>query len=335
MYNNGSSIHNLPRIRTYEEADQFFKRTKPLRSRKYDAESVRPLHPKRGGSYMKYRLEHKVKYGRSVYDLMLYRTPVIRYFKPEADGSYFVSIRAYHSLTTHKFTDWHRWGSGNKQFDTTDGKIVFVPYGSAYDDGLRTSAVLHFNPQGLLDVPNSWHAPFFKLFVSDDDKKRRAMFKAKVDSLLDYVAVSRSTVEELAASGGWREYAFNRHAIAHDIALFVQSDNPEACVEHKTLEGLLNMAASKLQKRARRHARYEYWHKKRMGQESDFIHTTDFDPIVASVRDDIMATAGYMTKTRKEILPMFAEEYKGKFYMYRDYDMPKFSEQALILRPLV
>jgi hypothetical protein len=336
MYSNGSAIYNLPRIRTYAEADQFFKQTKPLRSRKYDAESVRPLHPKRGGSYMAYRVEHKVKYGRDVYDLMLYSTPVIRYFKPEADGSYFVSIRGYRTITTHKYLDRHGWGYGSKRFDTTNNTSVFVPYATALGDGLKASAVLRFNRQGLLDVPNSWHTPFYKTFVSDDDKNRRVMFKAKIDALLDYLAVSRQTIQDMASrEGAWRYIDYRVASVAVDIRKFVESENPDDFVPQETLERMLSMAAYKMYNQARKRARTEYWWQTRRIQSEATFNSIDLNPIITGIRDDIMDSAGYMTKTRKEILPMFATEYKGKYYVSRDYDELKYTEQTLILRPLV
>ena len=76
------STYNLARIRNFEDAEQHFNETKKPRTTRW-LDHQRPLRDTRS-THM--RIEKAHYNGIDCYDLVLYTTPLIRYFRPNDKG---------------------------------------------------------------------------------------------------------------------------------------------------------------------------------------------------------------------------------------------------------
>lgn len=172
----------LPYIRNYAEADDYWNKTKkPPRSKKWE-EWQRPL---KNSSSWHYRIE---KHG-DVYDLMLYHTVMARYHKPTEGGS---ELRQYmgHDSQTSKGFMWDVLGvSYFSKKCTTDGRTVLMPIPTVALPDSEFSCHAWFDAKGDLLLDSSEHTPLFKRVSHDDDKHMRKVIKAKFEPLLTLCAM--------------------------------------------------------------------------------------------------------------------------------------------------
>lgn len=108
---------NVASLRSYEQAHEHFENTRyPARSKKWLSHQ-RPL---RNTQSPHLRVEKHEVHGVPCYDLVLYETPLIRYFKPNADGEHAVWLLNHYSCSSQKFLWNATWWNGMKL--TTDAK---------------------------------------------------------------------------------------------------------------------------------------------------------------------------------------------------------------------
>ena len=248
-------VQNLPALYNFEQAQLFFNRIKPLRGNGMN-ENERPMHPRRGGAYKKYRVAEVEAYGRKAYDLIFYDTNCIRYYEPNLDGTRHVVINYYASTSTREFMWRHGWGGGSKTLQTTEGNNTYVPYCHSRKE--HPSAFLTFAPNSnRIIVERSWHAPICKYFSSDEDKQSRKDFKRVLSTVFDLLYVQEYEIRAKALAGiskwGWA-YSSHRDEAARDLKCYVndliQNPDTDYALSPKTIESLMDETAVALKTRA-------------------------------------------------------------------------------------
>jgi len=160
----------MPYVRTYEEAEKQFNKRGAVRSKKW-AENERPIYK----TYHHYRVVKHAEY----YDLILYRTVMARYFKPETiDGK--LHERCLYmgdqSITSRDFMHHVLGVSQGMREILADDKIVIAPIyhrASLHHDGEPFSAD-YLYVDGTLDTTKSMHTRHFRKVSSKDDRANRA-----------------------------------------------------------------------------------------------------------------------------------------------------------------
>lgn len=183
-----SAINNTKRICGYNQAARYFAETKKPRSTRW-GEDERPLYNTRSHHY---RIVKGNDNGIPFYDLVLYSTPMIRYFEPDANNHQRVLVRGHSSIASRSFV-WHQgMGLGRHLWcidgygQGREGKLLLnhathnsdkfgVPY--------NWSADLLFTDPDLttIDLTRSRHIPGYKAASSDEDKAKRKQLKQAVD----------------------------------------------------------------------------------------------------------------------------------------------------------
>lgn len=212
-----NSIYKLPTISGYPQAHRYFNETrKPPRSKRWE-EHQRPLYTV---SARHYRIERSAaaKHGTpEYYDLMLYGTPLVRYFQPEADGSFVMFLHGHSSNSSRQFL-WRlsNFGHASKRNIATDTSMpgVGTPPSSAHvplspaiqsdyvaDNGVTVpvlwSAVLTCvpSPYGpLIDTTRSAHRPIYAHRTSSEATTTRTAFTNKLKPYIDILMLSLPSV---------------------------------------------------------------------------------------------------------------------------------------------
>lgn len=189
-------------IRNYNAAERHFNETKPVKSRKGTwGSDERPL---RRRSQHHYRLKHGTWQGRNFYDLMHYKTTLIRYWEPLANGDEVVSLLYYNSVSSRDFMSAHYWYGYNK-LDTTTGTTVAVPVSTSsharawgFDDKFDRpfSAHLVLNDGRKLIKDQSIAVPLASPVVSDARKEQRAVVRKELTVIKDIMLMQFGRLSE-------------------------------------------------------------------------------------------------------------------------------------------
>jgi hypothetical protein len=175
----------LPRITNYAQAHAYFEKTKlPPRSRKWH-HSQRPL--KDTSSYH-YRIEKSVD--DTSYDLVLYRTVMARFHKPDAEGNELREYQGDGSQTSKGFM-WNVLGVDElNKVRASSGEEVIMPIRTrALEPGMPFSVQAWFTPSNELMVAKSRHTRIYRKVSSPDDKKARAEARKAFDPLFTLAAL--------------------------------------------------------------------------------------------------------------------------------------------------
>jgi len=177
---------------TYQQTQERFNSTKkPPRSKKY-ADNQRPLRRVSESHLMLQRDNHSYVY-------RINGVEVARFFDPDEHGNYEVAVRGLYATydinLMYKFTGLYN----GRQFTTTTGDTVRVPFNSNYRDQDKDySALLHFNSSHQLVVEKSWHADVYRLASTDGDKQKRKDIKAELDAYVTLQLFKLPTLKENA-----------------------------------------------------------------------------------------------------------------------------------------
>ena len=184
MFSN--SVHQLPTIDSYEAAQMYFMtKAKPPRSKKW-MEHQRPL---RNTRLHHYRIEHHTQAdGQEWYDVVLYQTPMARYYKPEGTRRRVLLNGSGTNLSNQFRWSVLRYG---RRFNTQaifEGMeyTAIVPIhtkNEIYDKGDHFCVDLWFDDY-LLDVAASKHTRHYTRKSSDEDKQQRKDVKQAMQSVL-------------------------------------------------------------------------------------------------------------------------------------------------------
>ena len=181
----GNSIHKIQRIHTYADAHKFFTKTpQPPRSKKWTEDS-RPL---KGVSDTHYAIVRGDTTRGQYYDLCLYDTALIRYWKPDdivADNTEEVWLRGYDTSMSWTFLSRHGWWQ-NRELHTNRGdsaRLILNPRYAHSTDNVCGTWSAHLVFKGTtLQVERSRHLPVYVWQSSPEDTQRRAAFKRKYDT---------------------------------------------------------------------------------------------------------------------------------------------------------
>jgi hypothetical protein len=210
------NLNNVTRISGYNQAARYFEETKKPRTVKW-GEDERPLYNTRSYHY-------RIVRGVDFYDLVLYSTPMIRYYKPEANGDSRVLVRGHTSNTSNNFLWYHGFARG-KGFVCVDdagnereGRLLLnqathkaEKFGVPRD---WSADLMFIGSNGddycnRLDLTRSKHIPGYKAASSDEDKAQRKQLKNVVDhwiELLGYRLDEYLNTELSGSAVSWRRH---------------------------------------------------------------------------------------------------------------------------------
>jgi len=181
-----ANVRGLACIPTYAHAEQFFAEVQPhSRCKKY-APHQRSLKPQRPSGNEHYRIE-KHEEG-NYYDLVLYRTVMARYYKPDAQGHERRLYNGNDTQTSRQFM-WQVCGKWNGNKHAAIGRedavtVPLYPNNALADRGDAFTADLMFVGEAL-DLSRSQHTPHHRRVLTDDDKANRAKIKELMRPFLD------------------------------------------------------------------------------------------------------------------------------------------------------
>ena len=147
-----NNMNNVERICGYNQAARYFEETKKPRTVKW-GEDERPLYNTRSHHYRIVKGEDSyAKY----FDLVLYSTSMIRYYKPSLTGEHRVLVRGHSSTASRAFL-WHHCMGVGKPLNCMDG------------NGFIREGKLVLNPathnSDKFGVPYNWSADL--MFTND------------------------------------------------------------------------------------------------------------------------------------------------------------------------
>jgi hypothetical protein len=205
----GASHHCEP-IYGFPQAQRYFEERGPVRSKRWTA-GQRPLV---SSTETWFRID---KENDDTYDLMLYDKKMIRYLRPQHNGSFTVLINYYgwknkmneflrqmHKSTHH----------GYPGYVTTAGNSVMVPLthdSSTYDKGSALSdwaAKLVFNKDGKLIVEESAHRTIYRYKSNATDRAKRKAVRENLAGLIDLLTLRLDTFHADSILTQGRSYAF-------------------------------------------------------------------------------------------------------------------------------
>jgi len=196
------NMRNVQSLRNYAEAQEYYNNTDKPRTLKW-ADYQRPLRDTRSRHL---RLEKSVVHGLNCFELVLYSTPLIRYYQPDADGSQAIHIQNHYSQSSQAFLWNHGWYGGKRlSLDTGGHCRMTLSYESSladrlWGDSFTTRIVLR--PDGTVDTKRSVHVPYFRRKSSSTMRAKRARFREAMQIVFDLAelkfaeAVAKAQVRE-------------------------------------------------------------------------------------------------------------------------------------------
>lgn len=191
MYNN---MNNIKRISGYNQAARYFEETKKPKTSRW-GEDERPLYNTRSHHY---RIVKGTDNGVPFYDLVLYATSMIRYYKPDAYDHQRVLVRGHQSTASGNFLWYHGFARG-RELACVDGygairsgKLLLnqaVHNADKYGVPYNWSANLMFIGEPTdgyrIDLTRSCHVPGYKAASSAEDKAERKKLKVALDHWIE------------------------------------------------------------------------------------------------------------------------------------------------------
>lgn len=165
------NTRNLQRAKSYADCVDLFTKISKPRGNGW-SENERPL----GSAYQRhYRVERR--YNGDWFDVILYRTTMARFYKPEADGSYRVQYSWDSRTTSSQFMHHVVHVNQVEMYRTKDGERK-VPIGPG-----ELSTDLWITPLGTLDMARSHHSQVYVPKVSEEFKAWRKAFRANLSNI--------------------------------------------------------------------------------------------------------------------------------------------------------
>ena len=195
-----SKTHNLKRANNYAAVHKIFERTKPRKGRDWEP-TERPLGDSRQRHYRVVRGPDA-----AFYDVVLYRTTLARFYRPEADGSTRHCYNGASRTTSKMFMSDVLHVSVENGCSTTDGTVRFAPIANArgYDGHFTTDLV--FDAHHRLDIARSSHAPLVSLHPNPNRALWKKELRAKWAVAFDLLEMTVQDTIEAARKAGYRAY---------------------------------------------------------------------------------------------------------------------------------
>lgn len=203
------SIRSCASIGSFKKARNYFEGKKPVKSKRWQA-NERPLRSSRETWYKMVRGGDE-----DYYDLVLFNTPRIRYYKPNEIGEEVVLLRNDIDRSTWMWLYLHGWGTWSEKKKTVGGEQVLAPLGveDIYKPHGQVppewSARLVFT-DGKLVLEKSDHRPIYKRKSSKEDKESRAKFRTEIDMLVELMTLRIDSLHENAQISWSRGRAFSQ-----------------------------------------------------------------------------------------------------------------------------
>ena len=177
--------HNMKYIRSFEHAEQYFNETKKPRSVRW-CDHQRPLRDTRSTHL---RIDKGHYNGVDCYDLVLYQTALVRYFRPNEQGERAVWLLNHYTKSSQKFLYASGWWN-RKMFKRDDGKDFQLQMSSQtsvatqlWGDHFTTKLVFNANKEVMVD--KSVHVPFTRRMTSSNQRARRKEFLSSLGTIFD------------------------------------------------------------------------------------------------------------------------------------------------------
>lgn len=242
-----STVHTLPTIDSYEAAQAYFaNKAKPPRSKAWQ-DNQRPLRNTRSHHY---RIEHHTQAdGQEWYDVVLYRTPMARYYKPEGSRRR-VLLNGSNTNLSNQF----RWSvlRYGRRFNTQaifEGMeyTAIVPIhtrNNIVDKGEQFCVDLWFDDY-LLDVKASQHTRHYTRKSNDEDKQQRKDVRQAVQGVLLMACMKLHEYERDATISENYVYAFSNEATPSRDERFAMQVLVDGDFNQDALDSLLHTTAQK------------------------------------------------------------------------------------------
>lgn len=191
-----NAIHSCTNLHGYPQALRHFLENKAPRGKKW-LDNERALYNQRSHHYRMVASETLIDNEPEWFDMVLYRTPMARFFRP-VDGVSQVYLRGFDSTASWSFL-WRVCGYHPiKAMVDLNGNYIVAPFSintgveHTADNGVVIpsdwSVVLRLR-DGKVDTAISAHRPVFKKVTSDDDKANRAHFRKQIEMLMDMMVL--------------------------------------------------------------------------------------------------------------------------------------------------
>ena len=219
------NTRNIEAIRSFEQADNYFNSTRyPARSKKWQ-EHQRPL---RNTQSPHLRIEKGVynngENQLQYYDLVLYRTPLVRYFEPSASGEHAIWVVNHYTQSSQAFL-WNAGWYNRKKVTTTEGKEIELQISSQtgisnllWADNFTCKLV--FNHEGKLDVNKSVHVPFARRSSTATHRGKRNRLRQHFAMIYDMLEMQyQSFISDIEVDSGYGKPFTGRAniSLAYDI----------------------------------------------------------------------------------------------------------------------
>lgn len=263
------NVRATPSLKNWEDADEYFRNTKKPRTARWD-ENARPLRDTRSKHLS---IVSTFANGQPCYDLCLYNTALIRYYKPNDLGERAVHIQEHWSVSSHSFLYWNGWFNCiNIPHD--GGEYFRLPLSG--ETGLAThiwgepfTVRLVLDAKGAVIRSRSAYIPVFRRSSSATMRARRKALKLKTQMMLDMVEMQYADIiDSVEIDPNCSPFESNGHAMGRGgarAALARMIDNEEPTPEQlTTLMHHINAQAKLIAKglackRAQAALDYTYW----------------------------------------------------------------------------
>ena len=182
-----SKTHSISSILSYAGADTHFKRYERPATRRGGrplwSDNERPLD---GNNQWHYRLEQGPD--ASYYDACLYHATMVRWHRPEQDGTRRVQVHHDERNTSTQFL-WRMGWRRDNNFNFVDGGKACVPMiGNQLREGEYGALDLCYAQDGRVIKERSWHAPLRKAVTKPETLRYRRVMLAFFDTILHMIA---------------------------------------------------------------------------------------------------------------------------------------------------
>lgn len=315
-----TGVWNCAKLYSYPQAQRHFESRGAVRSKRWQA-NERPL----VGTREKW---FKLVKENDYYDLVLYKTPLVRYFKPEDNGDHMVWLRGEYHNKTWQFLRQMSWGCWYSEgLPTVGGQRVVVPLVTQVKEphGLVPvdwSATLVFNSDDKLILEKSDHRPIAVAHSSTEDKEARKKLTAAVKGILDLMVVRLPTFHAEASIGRQRGWAFGglgdkaaARKVGETIREVVQLG------EELTDEGLHNLLPycqdvynTALSKRLEMKEDVRITHYRDSPIIPEHVKPIEPEAFRAALKRSLLRYSGLAKQTGRRVLPKFVDKLPRKYF---------------------
>lgn len=179
------NTNNINRISSYADAKNYFDSTKKVRSHRW-SEHQRPLRNTRD-THIRLERSHDEQY----FDVCLYRTALVRYFKPADNGEYAVWLSNFNSTSTAQFMGAQGWYHHMKlNHDGDDTFMLPISFQTNLANTLWNSEFtvkLVFNDKHQVIRDKSIYIPACGIKSSTNMRAKRKQFRDRIAVIMDMV----------------------------------------------------------------------------------------------------------------------------------------------------